>query len=98
MRRAWEDMHTKGRIEGRVDAVLTMLRGRGVAVPEAARQLILAQTELPRLQLWLERAIAATSIDEVIGDRAGVRSAKAHRPARSRERTVRRPQRAASLR
>ena len=106
MRRSWEDARaeerTKGRNEGRIeaqiDAVLAVLRGRGIAVPEAIRKRILAQTDLQQLQRWHERAIVATSIDEVIRPRAEVRPAKPHRPAASRERTARRPQRAAASR
>jgi hypothetical protein len=95
MRRSWEDARTEGRIETQIEAVLTVLRGRGIAVSEAARKRILAQTDLQQLQRWLERASVATSVNEVIRDRAEARSAKPHRPATSRERTGRRPQRAA---
>jgi hypothetical protein len=59
--------------------VLTVLRGRGLAVPKAASQRIRAQTDLEQLQRWLERAIDAISVDEVIRERAVVRSAKALR-------------------
>jgi hypothetical protein len=48
--------------------VLTVLRVRGIAVPDTARQRILAQKDLQRLERWLENAIVATSIGEVIDD------------------------------
>jgi hypothetical protein len=48
--------------------VLTVLRVRGIAVPDAARQRILAEKDLAQLERWLEKAIVATSIGEVIDD------------------------------
>jgi hypothetical protein len=63
---------TQGRAEGRAEeaarAVLTALRGRGIAVPEAARERILTQKEPETLERWLERAIVAASLAEVLDD------------------------------
>jgi predicted transposase/invertase (TIGR01784 family) len=59
---------TKGRIETRAGDVLTVFRVRGIAVPDAARGRILAQKDPERLERWLEKAIVATSVDEVIDD------------------------------
>lgn len=60
----------EGRDEGRVEeaarAVLTVLRVRGVAVPDAARERILAQKDPERLRRWLEKAAVAASVDELI--------------------------------
>jgi hypothetical protein len=83
----------KGRAEGRVEtqanAVLTALRVRGIAVSEAARKRILAQKDLQRLKRWLEKAIVATSIREVIDDRPAHRSSTPGRPSPPRERSRR---------
>jgi hypothetical protein len=61
-----------GRDEGRAAeaarSVLTALRVRGVVVPDVARGRILAEKDLERLEQWLERAILATSVSEVIDD------------------------------
>lgn len=57
--------------------MLTALRVRGISVPEAARKRILAQKDLQLLQRWHERAIVATSLGEVIDDRAEDRLSKA---------------------
>ena len=57
---------TEGRAEARANDVLTVLRVRGIAVPEAVRQQILAQQDLQRLEQWLEKAAVATSIGDVI--------------------------------
>jgi hypothetical protein len=37
-------------------------------VPDAARERILAQKDPERLQRWLERAIVAASVDEVLDE------------------------------
>ena len=62
----------QGRLEGRAEeaarAVLTALRVRGIAVPDAARERVLAQKDPERLERWLERAAIAASIAEVIDD------------------------------
>jgi len=46
-------------------SVLAVLRVRGIAVPDAARERILAQRDLEQLKRWLEKAIVASSIGEV---------------------------------
>jgi hypothetical protein len=62
----------QGRAEGRSDeaarALLTVLRVRGIEVPEAARERILSQKDPERLERWLERAIVATSLAKVLDD------------------------------
>ena len=58
----------KGRTETRAGDVLTVLRVRGIAVPDAARERILAQKDPERLERWLERAAVAASIADVIDD------------------------------
>jgi len=70
MYKTWEEGRAEARTEGRTEArardVLTVLRVRGIAVPEAARQHIEAQKDLEQLERWLEKASIATSIGEVI--------------------------------
>jgi hypothetical protein len=94
MYKSWEEGRAEARAEGRAEAqanaVLTALRVRGIAVPEAARKRILAQKDLQKLERWLEKAIVATSIGEVIDDRPEHRSRRSERPAAPRERTRRR--------
>jgi hypothetical protein len=62
----------QGRAEGeataRARAVLTVLRVRGVAVPDAVRERILAEKDPERLERWHERSILASSVAEVIDD------------------------------
>ena len=59
---------TEGRAEGEARALLTALRVRGIAVPEATRERILAQKDPEQLDRWLEKAVVATSLTEVLGE------------------------------
>ncbi|HWU87707.1 MAG TPA: hypothetical protein VN253_10555 [Kofleriaceae bacterium] len=90
MRRSWEDARLEGRTETRADAVLTVLRVRGIAVPAAVRKRILAEKDLQQLACWLERAIVAASLDEVLDGRAAHPPSRARRPAAPKERGGRR--------
>ncbi|HEX7838585.1 MAG TPA: hypothetical protein VF469_14015 [Kofleriaceae bacterium] len=68
MYKTWEEERAEARIKTSADAVLTVLRVRGIAVPDAARQRILAQKDLVQLKRWLEKAAVASTIADVIGD------------------------------
>ena len=65
----WVEGRAEGRVEGRAEgtaqAVLTVLQARGITVPDAVRERILAQTDPERLKRWLERAAVAKSVDSV---------------------------------
>ncbi len=52
----------------RQECLLTVLRARGIAVPDAARERILAQKDPARLERWLEKAAVAASLAEVIDE------------------------------
>jgi hypothetical protein len=65
---AREEGQTQGRAEGRADALLTVLRARGVPVADAERDRILAERDPARLERWLERAVSASSIAAVLDD------------------------------
>ena len=62
----------EGRAEGRTEEaarnVLTVLRARGLAVPDDARERILAQTDPERLERWLVKAAVASSVAEVLDE------------------------------
>ena len=45
-----------------------MLRVRGIAVPDAVRERILAQKDPERLERWLEKAVVAASVAEVLDE------------------------------
>ena len=58
----------EGRTETRASDVLTVFRVRGIAVPDAARERILAQKDPSLLERWLEKAIVAASVAEVLDE------------------------------
>ncbi len=98
MQRSWEDARIEGRTEARADAVLAVLRVRGIPVPATARKRILAEKDLQRLERWHEKAILATSIEEVLDGRAESRASRTARSAAHKERNGRRPLRASAQR
>jgi flagellar biosynthesis/type III secretory pathway protein FliH len=59
---------SKGRTEATALNVLTVLRVRGIEVPDAVRERILAQKDPERLERWLEKAIVATSVAAVLDE------------------------------
>jgi hypothetical protein len=64
MLKSWEE----GKAETRADAVLTVLSVRGIAVPDGARERILAEKDMKQLKRWLEKAAVASSIGDVIDE------------------------------
>jgi hypothetical protein len=58
----------EGRAEGEARALLAVLRARGITVPDAARERILAQKDPERLERWVERAAVAASVADVIDE------------------------------
>jgi hypothetical protein len=80
MHSSWEKARDQGRREGldegrregevaaRARDVLTALRVRGIAVPDAARERILAQKDLEQLERWLEKAIIGMSLADVLDE------------------------------
>jgi hypothetical protein len=72
MYETWDDARKQGREQGRVetraDAVLTVLRVRGLPVTDDARERILAEKDPDRLERWLERACVSASITEVLDE------------------------------
>jgi hypothetical protein len=59
---------TEGRAEEAARALLTVLRGRGFAVPDAVRERIVAQKDPEQLERWLEKAIVAASVAEMLDE------------------------------
>ena len=75
--RAWVEnfkrtLHDEGRNEGRTEEaarnLLVVLHARNIAVPDAARERILAERDLARLERWIENAVAAASLAEVLDE------------------------------
>lgn len=66
MHSTWEDARDLGRAEATAQAVLTVLQARGLDLSERARKRILAQKDLVRLGRWLEKAVVAASVSEML--------------------------------
>lgn len=58
----------EGRAEGKAEALLRLLAGRGVAVGPTARDRILACSDTATLDVWFDRAITATTVDDVFAE------------------------------
>jgi hypothetical protein len=56
------------RVEVAARDVLAVLRVRGIAVPDAVRERVLAEKDPDRLERWLERAILAATAAEVLDE------------------------------
>jgi hypothetical protein len=63
---------TEGRTEGRTEEaarnLLTVLRARGIAVPDPVRERILAQKDPELLESWLEKAAVASSVNAILAE------------------------------
>jgi predicted transposase YdaD len=63
----------EGRVEGRTEeaarALLSVLRARGIPVPDHVRERILAQNEPEQLERWLEKAAVAASVTAILDER-----------------------------
>jgi hypothetical protein len=56
----------RGEARGEARAILTVLDGRGVAVPDDIRDQVLGCADTSQLDIWLRRAVTATTVDDVI--------------------------------
>ncbi|WP_415952392.1 hypothetical protein [Streptomyces sp. KLOTTS4A1] len=55
----------EGRAEGKAEDVLRILGHRGIEVPAAQRDRILACRDLDRLDTWFDQALDITSADQL---------------------------------
>ena len=58
----------EGRAEGEAHALLTVLRSRRISVPDSARERILAERDPAQIEQWIEKAIFAVSLADVLDD------------------------------
>ena len=70
MRSYGEELIERGRQQGRTEAVLRILAARGVHVGDEARQRIVTCTDPATLDRWLDRALNATALSDVLDDLA----------------------------
>ena len=65
---ARKEARNEGRVEEAVRNLLTVLGVRGLAVPDTARERILAQRDAERLERWLAKAVVAASVGDVLDE------------------------------
>ena len=65
---ARKEARNEGRVEEAVRNLLTVLGVRGIAVPDTARERILAEKDAERLERWLAKAVVAASVGEAIDE------------------------------
>jgi hypothetical protein len=74
----------KGQAEGRQDALLTLLRARGIAASRDEEARIRACADATKLDRWIERAATASSVREVLGVKSSAPAARRKPAGRSR--------------
>lgn len=67
-KRYFDEGREEGLAEGVANALLIALQARGITAHERARVRILAQKDLEQLDRWLEKAVVAMSLVEVLGE------------------------------
>jgi hypothetical protein len=55
----------KGEAKGEARSILRVLAAQGLEVPAKVREQILSCTDTSQLDIWLDRAATATSLEEV---------------------------------
>ncbi|KPI26803.1 hypothetical protein OV320_6472 [Actinobacteria bacterium OV320] len=61
----------KGRIRDRAEMTLNILRWRGIDVPDRIRERVESCTDFDQLTVWSERAVHATTADDLFADPNG---------------------------
>jgi hypothetical protein len=63
-----EDGRGEGRAAGEARALLLVLRSRGIEVSAAEARRIEAERDDARFEVWIRRALTATTMDDVFSD------------------------------
>lgn len=64
--RYWAEGRAEGRAAGKAETLLRILARRGVIVPDEARERIMACTDVVALDDWIDKALDATSVEQVL--------------------------------
>ncbi|HLM73282.1 MAG TPA: hypothetical protein VK459_11340, partial [Polyangiaceae bacterium] len=82
----------EGEVKGKRDAVLALLKARGVALSAEERAVLNACADAAKLDRWIIRAATAASASEVFGSgvKASIPRAPGRRPTRARSTAARR--------
>ncbi|WP_067467751.1 hypothetical protein [Nocardia amamiensis] len=67
-RRYYSRGKAEGRAEGEAAALLRILRTRGFTMSEAIASRIAECTDLDQINIWIDRAVTADSLDEILAE------------------------------
>ncbi|MBT3153751.1 hypothetical protein HTV45_23260 [Streptomyces sp. CHD11] len=81
-----EEGREEGRVAGKAEQLLRLMERRGFSLTEETRQHVTTCTDMPLLDLWFDRAIDATTLDEVFATPSSTDRLPA--PAQSPEHTA----------
>jgi len=65
-RRSYDRGKAKGEAKGKAEALLMILKQRGMAITNDQHRLIMACTDLAALDRWLDRALSVASVEELL--------------------------------
>ncbi|MEU0248073.1 hypothetical protein ABZ192_27855 [Streptomyces sp. NPDC006235] len=54
--------------ESEAESILSVLKKRGIPVPEATRDRITSCTDLDTLTLWFDRSLTATAVEDLFAE------------------------------
>ncbi|MDT0401693.1 RpnC/YadD family protein [Streptomyces edwardsiae] len=60
-----EEGRQEGRVAGKAEQLLRLMERRGFCLTEETRQRVITCADMPLLDLWFDRAIDATTLDEI---------------------------------
>lgn len=66
-----EEGREEGRVADRADMTLRILEWRGISVPDAVRERVVSCSDLDQLTAWSQRAVHATTADDLFADPNG---------------------------
>jgi hypothetical protein len=66
MSKTWAEAEAVGEAKGEAKALLKVLDARGIDVPDHVRAQIVACTDTDQLDAWIDRAVTAESIQDVL--------------------------------
>ncbi|GGP43279.1 hypothetical protein GCM10010287_00780 [Streptomyces variabilis] len=75
-----------GRVAGKAEQLLRLMERRGFSLTEETRQRVTTCSDMPLLDLWFDRAIDATTLDEIFAAPSSTDRVPA--PAQSPEHTA----------
>ncbi len=62
---SWLDGRAKGQSEGKAEAVLHVLKARGIEISGSVRERVTECTDLEALETWLDRSLSVTRAEEL---------------------------------